>query len=242
MTTILIDSINCRGIIDKVKRANILLKAKAEHINILCLQETHLKAEDTEMIKKDWNINFFMSGENQNAGGVLIAVDDNFEYIKHTVTIYEHGRYIILDIEVVGVARFLLINLYAPNEDNPDFLSKLLSLIENSYTKNLIMVGDWNLVLDFDKDTHNFKKHNNIKSVKLIQHYKEKLDLIDIWRITHETTRQYTWRQNFYRKTSQAGLFLNIGKLNGNLCQLKNQKLIQIRSLSKSIRTIHKLK
>ena len=208
MTTILIDSINCRGIRDKIKRADILLKAREEHINILCLQETHMKPEDTETIKKDWNIDFILSGETQNSGGVLIAIDNNFEHIKHKITIDEQGRYIILDMEIVGVARFLLINIYAPNEDNPNFFSNLFALIEESDTKNLVIVGDWNLVLDFDKDTHNYKKHNNFKSVKLVRQYIEKLDLIDIWRITHEETRQFTWRQNFYKKLARLDFFL----------------------------------
>ena len=192
MTTVRIESINCRGLRDRVKRADILLRAKEQNINILCLQETHLKSEDMNTIKKDLNIEFILAGENSNAGGVLIALNNNFEFSIHRREIDEKGRYIVLDIELIGVVRFLLINLYAPNEDNPIFFQKLFTIMGDCDTKNLIMVGDWNLVLDYDKDTYNYKKHNNIKSVKLIRQFIDRLDLIDIWRNTHENERQYT--------------------------------------------------
>ena len=111
-------------------------------------------------------------------------------------------------MEIIDVARLLLVNIYAPNEDDPKIFTNIFSKIEDSDTKNIIIVGDWNLVLDFDKDTINYKKHNNPKSRKIVQHHIEKLDLLDIWRTTHDNIRQYTWRQNFYKKFARLDFFL----------------------------------
>ena len=46
-------------------------------------------------------------------------LNNNFEYKVHNKTINDEGRYIFLDIELPDVARFLIINLYAPNKDTP---------------------------------------------------------------------------------------------------------------------------
>ena len=208
MTSLIIESINCRGIRDRKKRTDIFLKAKEDHINILCLQETHLKKEDLNTIVEDWNVQFYIAGKHTNAGGVLIAVEKNFEYKCHKDISDSQGRYVILDLEITGVARFLLINLYAPNNDDPNFFENLFNTVENSDTKNLILVGDWNLVLDFNIDTHNYKKENNTKAKETVLKYIEKLDLIDIWRKTQDNTKGFTWRQNFYRKLARLDFFL----------------------------------
>ena len=208
METIQIESINCRGLRDRNKRLDILEKAKEEKVNILCLQETHLIDTDINQLKQDWNIDYFISGTETNSGGVLIAIDKNFEYTIHDKINSDDGRYIILDIEIIDIARVLIINLYAPNEDSPLFFEKLFQIIENRDIKNIIMTGDWNLVNNFNEDTLNYKKHNNPKASAIVNNYKDKLDLLDIWRHNNPQLRQYTWRQMFHKKMARLDFFL----------------------------------
>ena len=74
--------------------------------------------------------------------------------------------------------------------------------------KNLIITGDWNLINNFIKDTLNYKKMNNPKAHKIVTEYKNKLDLIDIWRQDHPNERKFTWRQMFYNKMVRLDFFL----------------------------------
>ena len=78
-------------------------------------------------------------------GGVLMAIDSNFEHIMHEKITSIDGRYIILDIE---------------------FFLNLFKEIEQRKVKNIIMTGDWNMVIDFN--TLNYKKLNNPKSNKIV--------------------------------------------------------------------------
>ena len=158
MTSIKIETLNCRGIRDNLKRADIFLKAREDHVNILCLQETHIMGDDLNTIRNDWNVEFHIAGKERNAGGTLVAKGNNFEYKCHGGMLDRQGRYVILDIELIGVARILLVNIYAPNEDDPTFFENLFEIIESFDTKNLILCGDWNLVMDYDLDTLNYKK------------------------------------------------------------------------------------
>ena len=113
-----------------------------------------------------------------------------------------------MDIEIVDIARFLLINLYAPNEDSPNFFIDLFNKIESFDIKNLIMAGDGNLVNDFAKDTLNYKRLNNPKASQVVKNFKNKLDLLDIWRQAHPDTKQYTWKQHFHKKVGRLDFFL----------------------------------
>ena len=159
MEMIQLESINCRGLQAKMKRLDFFDKAQGEKVNVLCLQETHLINDDLKILKEEWNINYFISGNVRNAGGGgLIAVDNNVEWKIHDNKIDKEGRYIILDMEVIDIAGFLLINIYAPNEDSPIIFENLFCEIENMNIKNLIITGDWNLVNDFKSDTLNYKK------------------------------------------------------------------------------------
>ena len=83
----------------------------------------------------------------------------------------------------------------------------MFNIVENLDTKNSILVGDWNIVIDYELDTFNYKKKNNPKAREDLK-CMDKLDLIDIWRHTHETTKNYTWRQNYYKKLARLDFLL----------------------------------
>ena len=203
-----INSINVRGLRGFIKRSDILLKSKQEGINVLCLQETHLLNNDLNSLKNTWNVNYFISGKARNAGGVLIVLNNNFEYKIHNKTIDEDGRFIILDIELPDVARFLLINLYAPNNDTPTFFRNITDLIEKSNIRNIIMTGDWNLVLDPSLDTLNYVQVHKPNSVKEVNILMEKFELLDIWRQTNPDTKKFSWRQGKLNKLARLDFFL----------------------------------
>ena len=85
MTTLKIESLNCRGIRDSVKRADILDRARLSNANIICLEETHIIGRDLNFLRKEWNVKYFISGSQCNAREVMVILDNNFEYNIHNV-------------------------------------------------------------------------------------------------------------------------------------------------------------
>ena len=67
----------------------------------------------------------------------MIILNNNFEYKIHKVNKEIKGRYIICDLEIIGVARFLMVNIYGPNKDNPVFFDTLFNLIEKDGNQKL---------------------------------------------------------------------------------------------------------
>ena len=60
-------------------------------------------------------------------------------------------RYIICDLKVNG-KYITLVNVYAPNEDDPDFFKSLAEHIEDFQKDEIVIGGDFSLVLDIEKD------------------------------------------------------------------------------------------
>ena len=55
--------------------------------------------------------------------------------------------------------------------------------------------GDFNLVLDIEKDKNNGIARTHQNALKVVQDVMEDLELCDIWRIFNPDTKRFTWRQ-----------------------------------------------
>ena len=75
---------------------------------------------------------------------------------------------------------FLIVSLYGPNRDNPDFYVELEERISEVGFENLIIGGDWNLVLDFSLDYYNYKHLNNTNAQEQVDNLMINFDLLDI--------------------------------------------------------------
>ena len=69
------------------------------------------------------------------------------------------GRYILCDLKANG-KNLTLANIYAPNEDDPAFFKCLFDHLQDFQGDDIIIGGDFNLVLDVGKDKKgNLPKH-----------------------------------------------------------------------------------
>ena len=106
-----------------------------------------------------------------------------------------NGRFIICDIESKG-KYITLATLYAPNEDNPIFFQNFFNHLRDFQCDEVMIGGDFNLVLDIDKDKKGGRYRTHLKSAKLLKETSADLDLVDVWRALNPDTRRYTWRRH----------------------------------------------
>ena len=137
-------------------------------------------------------------------------MNNNFEYKVEKVISDINGIYIILDINIEG-KKFTLINLYGPNNDKPNFYKELRRTYNSLNNDNVIMCGDWNLVINPDLDTNNDLPIKNPRARnEILDNIIEKGGFLDIYRILHEEKREYTWsRRNPVRKQARLDCFFN---------------------------------
>ena len=90
--------------------------------------------------------------------------------------------------------RILLTALYGPNTDCPDFyINRIFTLADEWLPMHTIYGGDWNLVLDQGKDTHNYIHENNVNARNAVIQKMQENNLVDPWRTLHPDEKRYTW-------------------------------------------------
>ena len=82
-------------------------------------------------------------GENE---GLLFYLEGFFFFNNEEVLEDKNGRYIMV-IGIIGDNRFTFMNLYAPNEDFPNFLKKIASKLVDEGEGIIVVGGDYNCVL-----------------------------------------------------------------------------------------------
>ena len=104
------------------------------------------------------------------------------------------GRFIIIDLKIENKI-ITLVNIYAPNDDNPAFFKKVLSHLLSFDCEEIVLGGDFNLVLDVQKDKKGGNPVTHKNSLKEVQNIANSLDLIDVWRVFNSDAKRFTWRR-----------------------------------------------
>ena len=169
------------------------LRAKKQSIYIL--QEVHCSQDTTDIWTCEWGYKALFSCCSSNKAGVGILFNNNFNFQIHKVFSDPNGRFLICDI-VADSKRLTVANIYAPNEDDPNFFQVFFDHLSNFKCEEIIIGGDFNLVLDVEKDKRGGLARTHKNALKVIQDFSENLGLTDIWRLFNPEARRYTWRQN----------------------------------------------
>lgn len=202
-----ISSSNVRGLHDVQKRKDVFGYLRNKKFHICCLQDTHFTESLEPYIRAEWGGEAIFSSFSSSQRGVCILFSNDFEYKVLKVKKDIQGNYIILELEIEG-KKVTLINLYGPNEDSPDFFTKIAEKIEELETDTCIWCGDFNLVQDQELDTYNYLHINNPKAKECVLNLKEELNLVDPFREMFETDRRYTWRKPTPLKQARLDFFL----------------------------------
>ena len=101
--------------------------------------------------------------------------------------------------------RLSLVNIYAPNRDGPNFLKQLKQHILEAGNTNILVVGDWNLLLEPDVAGTNNKNVNNQNARVEVCNMIAELNLYDIRREEHPEERKFTWKRKLKNYSLQTG-------------------------------------
>ena len=200
-------SANCQGLRDLKKRVDVIQYFKETGAHIICLQDTHLTEKDTTNMCNIWSGQFYLNGQYTNSRGVAILFRDNFECKIINTNKDKEGNLLHLDIETQN-SKIKLINIYAPNIDNPNFFKIVENIIFESNSDYNIICGDFNLLLDPLKDSHNYKHINNPNSRQVVLEMIKRCELNDIFRFCHPDEKRFTWRRKNPIKQGRLDYFL----------------------------------
>ena len=92
-------------------------------------------------VKSEWGYKVYMSPFRSNRRGVMILLNNNFEQQVESIKTDPNGNYIILNMTIQG-KKVTLVNIYGPNEDNPQLYRNLKEKYSEFDNEMLITRGD----------------------------------------------------------------------------------------------------
>ena len=142
-------SMNCQGLStrDGNKRRDVLNYMRSKLNSIIFLQDTHLTKEIESTVRSEWGYECIFSSFTSQSRGVAILFKNNFDFKLNNVINDENGNFVIANIHTNDID-ITLANIYAPNDDNPEFFHKVKELLLREGNPNIVIGGDFNLLLD----------------------------------------------------------------------------------------------
>ena len=106
--------------------------------------------------------------------------------------------------------RLSLINVYGPSDrDDILFFEQFFDTVSNVGNDNMILGGDWNVPLDLNLDTRNYRgTGSRTRSREKIINSSVELELVDIFRLVHPDKQRFTWRRFNSNVQSRLDYFL----------------------------------
>ena len=199
-------SMNCRGLGDQKKRRDVMHYLRSLNVDIVFLQDTHLTARALPYFNSLWKGGCYHACYSSCSRGSSILVSKNTEHniIKEISSVC--GNYVIA-ICRIGTEVFAFINIYGPNRDQPNFFVECFAHLENIEIDHVILGGDMNFVIDYELDSLNYVRENNVNAKRKFLEISDKHNLLDIWRSLNPSVRKYTWSRKNPFKCGRLDMF-----------------------------------
>lgn len=205
--TVRFTSLNTGGMNSALKRTKVMTYIKNLNIDVVLLQETHLQKTDHRKLSRPWIGHIFHSQFSNKTRGTAILIKKNAQFVSTNVLSDTEGRYIIV-AGMLYQKPVVLVSIYAPNWDDPNFFTNVLSVIPNVNSHALILGGDMNCVIDPVLDRSSPRTIPPSKMSQTLSTFMDQLGFIDPWRFTYPSSRQYSFFSHAYRSFSRIDFFL----------------------------------
>ena len=141
-----------------------------------------------------------------NSRGVAILFNTDVEYTVHNKYTDATGNLVVIDLEIYQ-RRITLSAIYGPNRDTPEFYTEIKNVIDTFENSSVILVGDWNMVLNQTLDTQNYRGEYNRRAKNVVKQFMNDFQLHDTWREDNPSKNRYTWKQRNPTKISRLDFF-----------------------------------
>ena len=187
---------NVNGLNNVTKQNSILNSLKKSNFDVIALQETHLLETDYYNINQAWEGKVLYAEGTRKSKGLCILFSKKIAE-ENIETIFTSDRFLLCAIKI-GNEIFYFGNAYAPNNNIEKLaffeqLSKnIRNKIEDHQRNRLFLMGDFNCVLDNEKDIISGFPHSK-DTVSKLNSFLENNDLVDLWRKDNPDNNDFTW-------------------------------------------------
>uniref|UniRef100_A0A8C6XAH7 Endonuclease/exonuclease/phosphatase domain-containing protein n=1 Tax=Naja naja TaxID=35670 RepID=A0A8C6XAH7_NAJNA len=180
--------INVNGLNIPTKRRRMLSKIEKQKMDVVCLQEVHIKKQDESLLQY------------KKLGKLYTTLAEE----------KESGRIILIVELFVGRKSILLVGIYAPNKNQSEFYKNTHDKIIELGNQNVCVIGDYNTIVDIQKDYTSEQKCKFKRNIlpKAFFEMSEELNLMDLWRTLNPGVTQFTFYSNPHKSWSRIDMQL----------------------------------
>ena len=185
---------NVRDMGSPAKRQKVHTYLNRRKAQITCLQETHLAEGEAIKLQRRWRGQIFSTEASAFAKGALVWVRAGVPFEVLSSSIDKEGRWVLVNGRLDG-REVLIGSIYTPNQGQLEFLNGLSAKIREIGAERVVLGGDINTILDVDLDrsTPPLRGAPVHKLAKGTLEWMECWDLVDVWRLQHGRTREYSY-------------------------------------------------
>ena len=189
-----IASLNCRGLNKKIKRKHIFTECLK--YDIVCLQETYITDNTFKEWTNDWTGKLIYSAGTAHSKGQIILINKNTKLEDSLEIFFKTDRLLGIHI-IINEVKYSIINVYGPNkkDEKNKFINSLYAAFNSTHPENLIICGDFNIVVDNCLDIISGEKHQ-ASEVKMLNDFVHNCDLVDCWREKNGNDNDFTWSKS----------------------------------------------
>ena len=191
-----IASFNVNGLRQTLKRKTIFHYLKQEHYDMILLQETHSTSSDEKQWECKWGGHILFAHGESHIKGVAILFTKNLKVEFGSKYSNSDGRVLLLYNIQIKDKKISLVLIYAPTKNEPKIFDNLFSILSNFSKHDVVLAGDWNLVLYDQLDKDGGPVHTNSASKECLKSYINEFNLIDIYRELNPSRKTYTRTQS----------------------------------------------
>ena len=189
--TLNLATLNVRGLRDPGKCTRLLGELKTLGVDFAALQETHFTCgADSRVLESDFNV--FSAYGSRTSVGVSLLVGRSLDADVDVVFAGYGGRLVVSDV-AVKIFKFRLVAVYASNivVERFSFFRRLAQFLDD--TKRLVLMGDWNAILDPKKDKVGRGASRLGRCESSLAGLMTRHDLVDRFRLDHPEREMRTW-------------------------------------------------
>lgn len=231
---LLLFSFNARGLRDIVKRKAVFLFCKDLRSDFIFIQETHTCSADGQFWKSQWGNDIWLAHGSSHSGGVAILRNTfKGKMILSKSDVAGHWASLLTELEG---RECLMCNVYGYNNNTTnnffidDIENQIQRILDKHPSANLIIGGDFNCTLDDGIDRWTPKSITAMNQMKSLC---QRFDLVDIWRVKHPDTKQFTWSNKTHSLQSRIDYWL--------ISLNEMQNIVKEVAISPSILSDHKI-
>lgn len=209
-STVKVLPLNVNSLHDKVKMKRLKTMLYNLKPTIVMLQETHFSHDSTTVFKDRAFPYQFHSKGTSKARGTAILIHKSLQFKELTVTKDTKGRFLAVK-GIINGELMTLASIYAPNSAQVSFIEEIFQKLTDFGEGTLVAAGDLNYIPDLKMDRSyrpsqvSILKDNVFTKLHLLM---DKYNVLDSWRYTHPTAKDYTFYSSRHKVYTRIDLIL----------------------------------